>query len=67
LFPALQLKAQTLKTVAAAKGKFIGNIMNNDFLNNYNAYSDNQDRLAKTEYNYGRNGKTLKVQKLVAQ
>jgi GH35 family endo-1,4-beta-xylanase len=45
------LNAQPLRQIAASKGKFIGNIMSNNFLNNYQVESGNHDAIAKTEYN----------------
>lgn len=43
--------AQTLRQAAAAKGKFIGNIMGTGFINDYNTQSGNLNTIASTEYN----------------
>jgi GH35 family endo-1,4-beta-xylanase len=42
---------QTLREVAASKGKFIGNIIGNGFLNDNNTQGGNLNNIAKAEYN----------------
>jgi GH35 family endo-1,4-beta-xylanase len=51
LFFCTQANAQALKTIAAAKGKFIGNIMGTGFINDYNLQGGNLNTIASTEYN----------------
>ncbi len=46
-----QSNAQALKTIAASKGKFIGNIMGTGFINDYNTQNGNLNSIASTEYN----------------
>jgi GH35 family endo-1,4-beta-xylanase len=43
--------AQALRTIAASKGKFIGNIMGTGFINDYNTQAGNLNTIASTEYN----------------
>jgi GH35 family endo-1,4-beta-xylanase len=43
--------AQTLRQVAASKGKFIGNIMGTGFINDNNTQNGNLNTIANTEYN----------------
>jgi GH35 family endo-1,4-beta-xylanase len=43
--------AQTLRQVAASKGKFIGNIMGTGFINDNNTQNGNLNTIASTEYN----------------
>lgn len=51
IFSFIITNAQSLKSIAASKNKFIGNIMSTDFINDYNTQNGNLNTIASTEYN----------------
>ncbi|MEP4095837.1 endo-1,4-beta-xylanase [Reichenbachiella sp.] len=59
------LVAQSLKSLAAAKGKYIGNLMRDGFFNDHQVYNGATDLIAKTEYNALVLGNKMKMSQLL--
>ena len=61
----VQVKAQTLRSLAEAKGKYIGNLMRDGFFNDHQINNGATDLIAKTEYNAMVVGNKMKMSNLL--
>jgi endo-1,4-beta-xylanase len=59
------LNGQTLKSLADAKGKYIGNLMRDGFFNDHQINNGAIDLIAKTEYNTLVVGNKMKMSNLL--
>ena len=60
-----QAEAQTLRSLADAKGKYIGNLMRDGFFNDHQINNGATDLIAKTEYNTLVVGNKMKMSNLL--
>jgi len=65
LFQIQGLTAQSLKSLAEANGKYIGNLMRDGFFNDHHIYNGATDLIAKTEYNALVTGNKMKMSNLL--
>jgi endo-1,4-beta-xylanase len=61
------LNGQTLKSLADAKGKNIGNLMRDGFFNDHQQFNGATDEIVKTEYNMLVTGNKLKMSNLLGK
>lgn len=59
------LNAQTLRSLADAKGKNIGNLMRDGFFNDHQQFNGATDQIVKTEYNMLVTGNKLKMSNML--
>lgn len=65
LFQIQGLRAQTLKSLAEANGKYIGNLMRDGFFDDHQIYNGAMDSIMKTDYNAIVAGNKMKMSNLL--
>ena len=67
MFTLTKSQETSLKKVANTKGKYIGNVMENNFFNDQKINNGANDMIAKTEYNCLTTGNKLKIYELLSK